>query len=110
MMNMVQLTRVSEGHPVQNWDAGFYFICGTSTILHHLVAGDKYLGFSRGNVSFVAMGDVSGQEFYTGLPDGLYCDIIQDCKQTVQVSLHLVSQAHKKVEIFLSPKSMLMVV
>ena len=38
----------------------------------------------RGNKGFVAMGDLN-KEYYTGLPDGEYCDIIQDCQQKIQV-------------------------
>ena len=38
----------------------------------------------RGNKGFVAMGDL-GKEYYTGLPDGEYCDIIHDCQQKIQV-------------------------
>lgn len=44
------------------------------------------LGFSRGNKGFFAMGDLNNVEFYTGLPDGDYCDIIHDCKQMIHVS------------------------
>merc|ERR1719422_1126902 len=44
------------------------------------------LGFSRGNKGFFAMGDLNNVEFYTGLPDGDYCDIIHDCDQTIHVS------------------------
>ena len=44
------------------------------------------LGFSRGNKGFFAMGDLNNVEFYTGLPDGDYCDIIHDCAQTIHVS------------------------
>ena len=32
------------------------------------------------------MGDLNNVEFYTGLPDGDYCDIIHDCKQMIHVS------------------------
>ena len=32
------------------------------------------------------MGDLNNVEFYTGLPDGDYCDIIHDCKQMITVS------------------------
>ena len=31
------------------------------------------------------MGDIDGVSFYTGLPDGDYCDIVDDCAQTVAV-------------------------
>ena len=44
------------------------------------------LGFSRGNVGFFAMGDLNNVEFYTGLPDGEYCDLIHDCQQTIRVT------------------------
>jgi alpha-amylase len=47
---------------------------------------DGSLGFSRGSKGFFAMGDLNNVQFYTGLPDGEYCDIIQDCKQKIQVS------------------------
>ncbi len=32
------------------------------------------------------MGDLNNVQFYTGLPDGDYCDIIHDCQQTITVS------------------------
>jgi hypothetical protein len=32
------------------------------------------------------MGDLNNVEFYTGLPDGDYWDIIHDCAQTIHVS------------------------
>ncbi len=44
------------------------------------------LGFSRGNKGFFAMGDLNNVEFYTGMPDGDYCDIIHECKQVIHVS------------------------
>ena len=44
------------------------------------------LGFSRGNKGFFAMGDLNNAEFYTGLPDGEYCDIIHDCDQKITIS------------------------
>lgn len=47
--------------------------------------GDS-MGFSRGNKGFFAMGDLNNVEFFTGLPDGEYCDIIHDCQQKIQVS------------------------
>ncbi len=39
----------------------------------------------RGNKGFVALGDMN-KEYYTGLPDGEYCDLISECAQKVQVS------------------------
>ena len=57
------------GTSVENWDAGKY-----------------YVGFSRGNVAFMAMGELD-RDFYTGLPDGEYCDIIHKCEQKIQVLL-----------------------
>lgn len=68
IMNMVQFANKVVGTGVENWQAGY-----------------KYLGFSRGNKGFVAMGDL-GKDFYTGLPDGEYCDIIHDCQQKIQIS------------------------
>ena len=38
----------------------------------------------RGNKGFVALGDMD-KEYYTGLPDGEYCDLISECAQKVQV-------------------------
>ena len=66
-MNMARFANVAVGTGVENWDGG-----------------DHYLGFSRGNKAFVAMGNLN-REFYTGLPDGEYCDIIHDCQQKIQV-------------------------
>ena len=43
------------------------------------------LGFSRGSKGFFAMGDLNNVEFFTGLPDGEYCDIIHDCQQKIYV-------------------------
>jgi len=68
IMNMVRFANVAVGTGVENWDGG-----------------DHYLGFSRGNKAFVAMGNLN-REFYTGLPDGEYCDIIHDCQQKIQIS------------------------
>ena len=36
-------------------------------------------------MGFFAMGDLDNTGFETTLPDGEYCDIIHDCKQTVTV-------------------------
>merc|ERR1719431_501321 len=66
--NMVQFANAVVGTGVENWQGGY-----------------NYLGFSRGNKAFVAMGDL-GKDFYTGLPDGEYCDIISDCSQKIQIS------------------------
>jgi len=68
IMNMVQFANAVVGTGVENWDGGNY-----------------YLGFARGNKGFVAMGNLN-REFYTGLPDGEYCDIIHDCSQKIQIS------------------------
>merc|ERR1712107_230193 len=68
IMNMAQFANKVIGQPVTNWDAS-----GTT------------LGFARGNVGFLALGDL-GKEFNTGLPDGKYCDIIRDCSQKIQIS------------------------
>merc|ERR1712168_784346 len=68
IMNMVQFANAVVGTGVENWQGGY-----------------NYLGFSRGNKGFVAMGDL-GKNFYTGLPDGEYCDIIHDCQQKIQIS------------------------
>ena len=72
IMNMVRFSNAAVGTGVENWEGG-----------------NNYLGFSRGNKAFVAMGDLN-REFYTGLPDGEYCDIIQDCQQKIQV--HMATQ------------------
>merc|ERR1712215_634564 len=66
--NMVKFANVAVGTGVENWQAG-----------------NNFLGFSRGNKAFVAMGDLN-KEFYTGLPDGEYCDIIHECQQKIQIS------------------------
>jgi len=66
--NMVKFANAVVGTGVENWQGGYNF-----------------LGFSRGNKGFVAMGDL-GKDFYTGLPDGEYCDIIHDCEQKIQIS------------------------
>ena len=47
--------------------------------------GSSY-GFSRGTSGYVAIGDLNGVTFDTGLPDGDYCDIISDCAQTITIS------------------------
>jgi len=66
--NMVKFANTCVGTGVENWNGGNY-----------------WLGFSRGNCGFVAMGDLD-KDFYTGLPDGEYCDIISDCQQKIQIS------------------------
>merc|ERR1711971_1303124 len=68
IMNMAQFANKVIGQPITNWDAS-----GTT------------LGFARGNVGFLAVGDL-GKDFNTGLPDGEYCDIIRDCSQKIQIS------------------------
>jgi len=68
IMNMARFANVAVGTGVENWQGG-----------------NNFLGFSRGNKAFVAMGDL-GKDFYTGLPDGEYCDIISDCSQKIQIS------------------------
>ena len=65
--NMVKFANAVVGTGVENWQAGY-----------------NYLGFSRGNKGFFAMGDLN-KEFYTGMPDGEYCDIIHDCQNKVRV-------------------------
>jgi alpha-amylase len=47
---------------------------------------DFSLGFSRGSKGFIAMGEFDGKQFYTGMPDGEYCDVISECAQKVTVS------------------------
>lgn len=68
IMNMVKFANAVQGTGVENWQGG-----------------NNFLGFSRGNKGFFAMGDLN-REFYTGLPDGEYCDIIHDCQQKIQIS------------------------
>jgi len=68
-VNMAKFANVVAGTGIENWQN-----FGGS------------LGFSRGNKGFFAMGDLNNVEFYTGLPDGDYCDIIHDCAQTIHVS------------------------
>jgi len=68
IMNMVQFANAVAGTGIENWQGG-----------------DHFLGFARGNKGFVAMGNLN-REFYTGLPDGEYCDIIHDCEKKVQIS------------------------
>ena len=68
IMNMVKFANAVSGTYLENWQN----------------YGDS-LGFSRGSKGFFAMGELNNVEFYTGLPDGEYCDIIHDCKQTIHV-------------------------
>ena len=81
-MNMVRFANVAVGTGVENWDGG-----------------DHYLGFSRGNKAFVAMGNLN-REFYTGLPDGEYCDIIHDCQQKIQVKKMCGNKKYFHFELF----------
>jgi len=67
IMNMVKFANTVVGTNVDNWQGG-----------------NNFLGFSRGNKGFVAMGDLN-REFFTGMPDGEYCDIIHDCQQKIQI-------------------------
>jgi len=67
-LNMAKFANSVVGTGVENWQAS-----GTS------------VGFSRGNKGFVALGDMD-KEYYTGLPDGEYCDLISECAQKVQIS------------------------
>merc|ERR1712038_122665 len=69
IMNLAQFANVCSGELVANWSIQGYA-----------------LGFSRGNKGFIAMGEIDGLTFQTGLPAGDYCDIIHDCEQTVTVN------------------------
>ncbi len=53
----------------------------------------------RGNKGFVALGDMD-KEYYTGLPDGEYCDLISECAQKVQVEKILTLRNHWNVELW----------
>ena len=68
IIKMVQFANMVEGKKVRYWNAG-----------------RDYLGFARGNIAFVAMGNLE-REFFTGLPDGEYCDIISDCQQKIKIT------------------------
>ncbi len=46
---------------------------------------DGSLGFSRGQKGFFAMGNLNNVNFFTGLPDGEYCDIIHECQQKIRI-------------------------
>ena len=50
-----------------------------------LGGGRPILGIFTGQCFLCGYGDVYGREFYTGLPDGEYCDIVQECGQTIEV-------------------------
>ena len=67
--NMVQFANTVAGEPQGNWQVK-----------------DGSLGFSRGQKGFFAMGDLNNVSFFTGLPDGEYCDIIHGCKQKITIS------------------------
>ncbi len=69
ILNMVQFANAVVGEPLENYQA----------------LGDV-VGFSRGDKGFVAIGEAAGTEFYTGMADGEYCDIISECANTVTVS------------------------
>ena len=69
ILNMAKFANKVAGHRLDNWQVK-----------------QGSLGFSRGNVGFFAMGDLNNVEFYTGLPDGEYCDVIHDCQQKIQVT------------------------
>lgn len=57
-------------------------VAGTSS--NFIVTEGSTLAMSRGNKGFFAMGDLN-REFETGLPDGVYCDIISECQQKITV-------------------------
>ncbi len=69
IMNLAQFANACSGEMVDNWQIKGYA-----------------LGFSRGSTGFIAMGNINNVEFYTGLPDGEYCDLVHECAQTVTVS------------------------
>ena len=43
------------------------------------------LGFSRGRKGFFAMGDFNNVTFFTGLPDGDYCDVVESCRRKIVI-------------------------
>ena len=67
-MNMVQFANKVSGEGLDHWQSK-----------------DGSIGFARGNKGFFAMGDLNYVDFYTGLPDGDYCDLIHDCEVKVAV-------------------------
>ena len=95
--------------PIGTWVT--FFDNFSKKICSIIQASGTTLGFARGNVGFLALGDL-GKEFNTGLPvnkaildnvvllsivfyhcnhlhppqDGEYCDIIRDCSQKIQIS------------------------
>jgi len=66
--HMVEFSNTVVGTGVTNWQSG-----------------RDWLAFARGNKGFFAMGKVDST-FDTGLPDGDYCDIVSQCKQTITIS------------------------
>ncbi len=44
------------------------------------------LGFGRGNLGFIAMGNLNGKTFSVPVPDGEYCDVVHECQQSITVS------------------------
>jgi len=48
------------------------------------------IGIGRGSKGFAVIGEANGNTFYTGLPDGEYCDLISKrgdvCNQKIVVS------------------------
>lgn len=68
IMNMVQFANKVAFTNVGNWQIK-----------------EDSLGFSRGTLGFFAMGDLNNVRFYTGMPNGEYCDIIHDCQRKIKV-------------------------
>ena len=75
-MNMAQFANKAVGQPVTNWDVSrhwyqleYWYIIEKSLKYwrQQPQASGTTLGFARGNVGFLALGDL-GKEFYTGLP------------------------------------------
>jgi len=68
LKNGQQFANVVAGEPQSNWQ---------------VKSGS--LGFSRGRKGFFAMGDLNNVTFSTGLPDGEYCDVVDDCRRKIVV-------------------------
>lgn len=66
---MVQFANKMTGEGIENWQVK-----------------DGTLGFSRGAKGFFAMGNLNNVQFYTGMPDGEYCDLIHNCGRKITVS------------------------
>jgi alpha-amylase len=68
---------------------GWHNAVGDADVTNWQAPQSNVIGFGRGQVGFVALNNTTGavrSDFDTGLPDGTYCNVADDCGTSVTVT------------------------